>query len=483
MRELEVAAAPSSTLGAELAAYRRAAGYTQAEFAELTEYSRSTIANVETGRQHVSRDFWERADRILRTGGVLAAGYDETESAARRQLRAAARGVSTSRQARVWQLRSGAAPDVSSTGKVDGAGAPARSASMSFWPADQQAPWPLPTQTAPADLSLLPETLPARGRPARRPRDNPRPISQGDVARLVSMRQHLKAIDNAHGGGAALPMADGYLRCEVLPLLNGSLGDPMSRALIAVVAQFQHDVGWMAYDVGQQPLATQYFHSALRFAHAAGNRLLGGRILAAMSHQAIHLGHPRQAIDFAQAARNITRQMATPRTVAMLAAMEACAHAAAGDAQQSWHALGDAAEALPLVVDRSEPEWLDFDEGGYLGHAARAYRDLGRPREAEEYAAKSVGLCQRGHSRTRAQRTTIQATAHLSMGEVDAAAAAAERVVREAWNLHSGHVFGEVAQLVSAIAPFGTPVARDFLDQAHELLAARGSEANGMATS
>jgi hypothetical protein len=69
------------------------------------------------------------------------------------------------------------------------------------------------------------------------------------------------------------------------------------------------------------------------------------------------------------------------------------------------------------------------------------------------------------------------------MGEVDAAAAAAERVVREAWNLHSGHVFAEVAQLVSAIAPFGTPVARDFLDQAHELLAARGSGADGTATS
>jgi len=481
VRELEVAAPPSSALGVELAAYRRAAGYTQAQFAELTEYSRSTIANVETGRQHVARDFWERADLVLRTGGVLAAGYDETETAARRQLRAAARGVSTSRQARTWQLHSGAAPGMSSTGQAESAGA--RSAPISFWPIGQETPWLLPVGEAPADLSLSPDTLPARGRPARGPRDNPRPTSPGDIARLVSMRQHLKAIDNAHGGGAALPMADGYLRCEVLPLLNGSLGDPTSRNLIAVVAQFQHDVGWMAYDIGQQPLATQYFHSALRFAHAAGNRLLGGRILAAMSHQAIYLGHLRQAIDFAQAARNITRQVATPRTVAMLAAMEACAHAAAGNARQSWHALGDAAEALPLVVDRPEPEWLDFDEGGYLGHAARAYRDLGHPREAEEYAAKSVGLCLRDHSRTRAQRTTIQATAHLNMGEVDAAAAAAERVVREAWNLHSGHVFGEVAQLVSAIAPLGTPVARDFLDQAHELLAARASGADTMATS
>jgi tetratricopeptide (TPR) repeat protein len=230
----------------------------------------------------------------------------------------------------------------------------------------------------------------------------------------------------------------------------------------------------MAYDVGQQPLATQYFHNALRLAHTAGNRLLGARVLAAMSHQAIYLGHLREAIDFAQAARNLTRQIATPRTVAMLATMEACAHAAAGNARQSRQALGDAADSLTLVADRSEPEWLDFDEGGYWGHAARAYRDLGQPREAEECAVKSIRRCLPSHSRTRAQRNTIQATAHLSMGEVDAAAAAAERVVREAWNLHSGHVFGEVRQLVSVIATFGTPVARDFLDQAHELLAARG---------
>jgi hypothetical protein len=35
-------------------------------------------------------------------------------------------------------------------------------------------------------------------------------------------------------------------------------------------------------------------------------------------------------------------------------------------------------------------------------------------------------------------------------------------------------VFGEVAQLAVAIAPFKAPVARDFLDQARGLLAARG---------
>jgi len=289
------------------------------------------------------------------------------------------------------------------------------------------------------------------------------------------MRQHLKTIDNAHGGGTALPMATWYLRHEVSPLLNGHRGHLASRSLVEVAAQFHHDIGWAAYDASQQELATGYLTSALRFAHAAGNRMLGARILAAMSHQAIYLGHVRQAIDFAQAARAATRQLATPRAAAMLAAMEACAHAAAGDTRQSLQALDDAASTLALATSgQPEPDWLDFDEGGYWGHAARAYLDLGQLHKAEQYAEKSVGLCLAEHSRTRAQRNAIQATAHQRMGEIDAAAAAGLLVVSDAWNLHSSHVFGEVGQLAAAIAPLGAPEAQEFLEQAHELLTARG---------
>jgi hypothetical protein len=311
-----------------------------------------------------------------------------------------------------------------------------------------------------------------------------RRVTHGDVVRLRGMRAHLKAIDNAHGGGATLPMATWYLRHEIVPLLYARDGDPADRALIEVMAEVKHDVGWMAYDAGKQDLATGYFTDALRLARQARNRLLGGRILAAMSHQAIYLSNTRQAIDLAQAARTLTRQAATPRVIAMEAAMEACAHAAADDAKQCHRALCDAADAVAqLTGSQRDPEWLDFDEGGYWGHAARAYRDLGDLRKAEECAAKSVGLCLPEHSRTRAQRNTIQATAHLRMGEIDAAAAAAERVVREAWNLHSGHVFGEVADLVAAITPFGTRAASDFLDQARELLTARRPAPEGASAS
>ncbi len=428
MREPEPVAQARRALGAELAAYRRAARYTQAALAKLTGYSRSTIANVETGRQNVPRDLWERADTALRTGGRLATGHDEVEAAVRHALRTAARNASTARQA---------------------------NAAQNGLPRGQ------PSQLT-TPIARVSPIAPLVDGPSGELRD---------VIRLLSMRQQLKSIDNAHGGGTALPMVMGYVLREVVPIMNGCRF-PISRNLADVVAELYCDVGWAAYDAGQQNLATRYFKKALRLAHVAGDRMLGARIQAALSHQAIYLGRVQQAIDFAEAARAAARHLATPRTVAMLAAMEACAHAAAGDSRRSQQALDDAASAL-TSIDRGEPdpEWLDFDEGGYWGHAARAYRDLGQLDKAEQYAAKAIGLCLTGHSRTRAQRTAIQATAHLRMGEVDAAAAAGLQVVNDAWNLRSGHVLGEVTQLAEAMAPLRAPDAAEFLDQARELLA------------
>jgi tetratricopeptide (TPR) repeat protein len=288
------------------------------------------------------------------------------------------------------------------------------------------------------------------------------------------MRQHLKAIDNAHGGGASLPMASWYLQNEIIPLLNGCGGDPTVRPLAHVAAEVHLDVGWAAYDAGAQDLATHHFHAALRLAHTLEDRLLGGRILAAMSHQAIHLGHLSQAIEFAQAARTRAGPATTPRTTAMLATMQACAHAAASEPKSAHAALDEAADAIMQAAsDQPDPDWLDFDEGGYWGHAARAHRDLGELRRAERCAAKSIGLCNPGHGRTRAQRTTIAATTYLRLGDVDAAAAAGEHLVREAWNLHSGLVFTEVAQLTAALQSFQGPSTKSFLDQSHDLLHAR----------
>ncbi|WP_432903971.1 helix-turn-helix domain-containing protein [Micromonospora matsumotoense] len=63
-------------LGRQLAHWRKAAGMTQAALARRTAYSRSSVANVEIGRNAITRGFWERADRELRAQGSLVDAFD-----------------------------------------------------------------------------------------------------------------------------------------------------------------------------------------------------------------------------------------------------------------------------------------------------------------------------------------------------------------------------------------------------------------------
>jgi hypothetical protein len=115
-----------------------------------------------------------------------------------------------------------------------------------------------------------------------------------------------------------------------------------------------------------------------------------------------------------------------------------------------------------------DPSWLDFDEGGLWGHAARAYRDLGRPRRARRFAEDAIALCRPEHSRTRAQRTAILATVLVQLGEAEEAA---QRVVAEAWRLHSSHVMDGVRQLLGLMG--ATNASSIFAEQARDLIAAR----------
>jgi len=304
-------------------------------------------------------------------------------------------------------------------------------------------------------------------------------VSGHDVSRVRSVRAWLKDLDNAHGGGVAYPLAAAYLRGEVATLLHGSCDEATGTALLAAIAETELDAGWFAYDAGDHRLARLYLVQALRIAHAAGSRLLGARIVCALSHQALHVGQVSLSVDLARAARAGVGPDATPRASAMLAAMEAMAHAGAGDAALCGQALDDAERALARATAQDgDPVWLDFDEGGLLGHNARALRDLAAaglapPGRAQQTAARSVELCRAGHGRTRAQRNAILATTCVQAGDIDQAAAIGELIIADAWDLQSRHVQGDIAALAASIGPARSRTAGTFTEQARELLAAR----------
>jgi hypothetical protein len=298
-----------------------------------------------------------------------------------------------------------------------------------------------------------------------------RRVGLTDVDEIRVMRRNLKAIDDARGGGAALPTAVKYLRREVAPLLRGRFTDPIGRALFSATADFTLGVGWMAYDAGRHGLAQRYMTQALRMSHAANDRAFGGRVLAAMSHQALHLGDVRHGIDLASAARTGTEGAITPTVSAMLAAMEACAHASHGDARRCLKALSDAERALGQSNPGEDPAWVDFDEGGLAGHFARSFRDLNRPGEAERFATRSIDICHPRHLRTRMQRYAILATAHVQQGDLEGACAVGRRVLEEARGLSSTRTLDDVTHLVRLVNASGAGLpAKEFTEQARALL-------------
>ena len=298
-------------------------------------------------------------------------------------------------------------------------------------------------------------------------------VGLNDVMRLRAVRRQLKALDDAHGGGTAFPMAVTYLRREVAPLHKGQYDDFTGRALFVATAELKLDVGWMAYDAGNCELAWRYMIQALRLSHAVNNRLFGARVLAAMSHQALHLRYVPLAVDLALAARKGTKSIAPPKAQAMLAAMEACAHAADQRARPCVTALVEAETSLNRMGTDNDPDWLDFDQGGLSGHAARALRDLRQPGEAKSHAVASLAQCRAEHCRTRAQRNVILAMIQLQLGDIEAAAATGMLVVADAWRLHSSRVYSELAALVRFIEASGSTAVTEFVEQARELLAAR----------
>src|SRR5215217_3864346 len=298
-------------------------------------------------------------------------------------------------------------------------------------------------------------------------------VGHSDIEAVRAMQASLKAIDDTHGGGVALPMAVEYLGGEVAPLLHGRYNDAVGRQLFSATAEFTLGVGWMAYDAGKHGLGQRYMAQALRMAHAANDRAFGGRILAAMSHQALHLGDVRHGLDFACAARAGTQGVVTPTTAAMLAAMEACAHAARDDASPCLRALTEAERAFERSNPSQDPPWVDFDEGGLTGHLARSFRDLNRPNEAEQFAAKSIQLCRPTHLRTRVQRYAILASAHAQQGDLEDAYAVGRQALAEVPRLRSRRTLDDVAQLVQLIGANDSEATRNFTKQAREVLAAR----------
>ncbi|WP_031508270.1 hypothetical protein [Streptomyces megasporus] len=270
------------------------------------------------------------------------------------------------------------------------------------------------------------------------------------------------------GGGLRRKAVVGQLH-EITDLLQDSHPEPVRRRLFKVTAELSELAGWMSYDIGLQPTAQKYFVLALHAAKEAGDRPLGAYVLSDMSRQMIHLGRPEDALELIHLAQYGSRDGATPRTQAMLYAMEARAYANMGRPDKCHRAVRMAQETFAEITPGdADPDWIGFfSEAELAAENAHSYRDLaqvaGRSpayaslaqpemEKAVELFARECGEDGTGHQRSYALNLAGMATVHLLQREPEQCAALAGRALDVAKRLRSERVNTRIRKTVATAA-------------------------------
>ena len=234
MVDAESVADACRALGRSLASYRRANGLNQEQLATRTGYRRSSVANIETGRQRAARPFWERCDLELDANGTLVRGHEELEALAREQHRArAAEEIPTNRR----------------------------------------------------DINKLVAMLPmaAAGSLAERVIAPCARVDRRLIASHQEIAESVGGLYRSGDAGAVLPMAIAYAD-SLLELLDTPMGDREQRELGSIAVGVHAQVGLWACHLHRPATAYRYLATACDLAASTREPALHARALGAFSY-------------------------------------------------------------------------------------------------------------------------------------------------------------------------------------------------------
>jgi transcriptional regulator with XRE-family HTH domain len=364
VRESEAIEQARRALGAQLAACRRAAGYSQAEFAPLTRYSRSTVANVETGRQRVPADFWAHADAALHAGGVLMQASSQLEATARREREQHAATRRVALEASLTAARP-APPTAGSPATGTGAPDPALALSGEEAPDDLEL-IDLARRSEKSDLGAgtVEALWVAVDRLCRRYPTVPAPVLRADAAR--------------------------YLR-YVLRLLDGRITLAQHRDLLVQAGWLAALLACVCYDAGAASQARTARRMTRQLGEQAGHGELVGWSFEIAAWFALVEGRYAETVALSE----VGAAHAGPTN----AGVQCTLQAARGYARLRDSRVRDALNAGRALLDRmpepSNPEHhFVFDRAKYEFYVATIYTWLGSDdTAAAEHARWVVGQC------------------------------------------------------------------------------------------
>jgi hypothetical protein len=305
-----------------------------------------------------------------------------------------------------------------------------------------------------------------------------RTVTARDVEDVREMTAFFSRRDQQRGGQAGRAALIAYLRTEIADYVRSpAASDAVRCDLMSASGELVYLAGWTAFDASEHGLAQSYFRLALQLAADADEGPLAGHILRAMAHQAVDLGHPREALDLAAASLASNRYArAVPRERALLGIVHARALAAAGRKQQALEALGQAEGDLTEAADReNEPGRVFFFGEASLAHeTACTLRDLGDLAAAERQFHHSVRTrLATPFARTHAVTLGYLGGLQASRGHLDAAIHTWNSALDTMDGVHSGRARDAVVRMTRALSPLrqrGGTAAADLDERARMVL-------------
>lgn len=357
-------------LGRQLAACRRAAALNQTRLAAAISYSRSTVANVETGRQAAPHNFWVRCDHALDAGGVLVEGWQKIEN------------LKTEGRKRLLEAEL-------SRRQVLDAGATI------------------------AGLTVISRIGP--------------PVTCGvDDDLLASGTTLLRRLDQTTPARTLVSSAVAH--AELIAAKRHQCPRGNARQLWELESEAAGLVAWLYADLDEQDNARSWYRKAIAAAQASGQPVLACYMRGSLAQFATTVAAPAQALALVTQTRQHLPRAAAPIAELWLDTLEAAALAAQGERA----ALGLLENALHRAQNpiNTEPVWpwlFRLDEYKILNQRAVAASRLGDHRIAEEL----FGLCEQVPvpPKQRAAIDVAHANALTAAGDVDRACAMAVRAL------------------------------------------------------
>jgi transcriptional regulator with XRE-family HTH domain len=306
-------------------------------------------------------------------------------------------------------------------------------------------------------------------------------VGSADVASVESLTLELRKRCFRVGGGSIVQ------RLVVMALLHAvrdmhagrCTADLRARLMIAT-ADLAMCAAWMHYDAGDHNTAGRLWMLTLSYARQSEHPLspdLTAWVLIQMAHQALHLGHPDDALRFvnlAQTTASLSRPVSVATESHMTGTLGWC-HAALGNSRPSLRALDEGDELFDNTDRLRTPgPWSQHASRSEMtGKRGLALTLLARndQRHAAEALPKLIAAADgfgTDQERTRLMVLPVLAVAALRAGDIGQAIHAGHQAIELAGKVSTVRVYPRMRALIAASESHTRDA--DLSDLRHELL-------------